>query len=398
MTEMYPSYDKLPRWVAALRIDPLFGTFVSFHISMIMTTARNLRLAKTELSDPLLQDIGEQRLLNVTKGIMAPLILKAAIEGVMRTSLSDEEEEGLSLLMPTWSQNSTRINLGNDGNNFTFIDLTYTDPHSAFRNSGRAIRRYVMDEITDDQLVEELVRSMGGPLVQPDFALQALVQFISGEDPRTGRQVASPADTAEVRAWKHLSAFWNQVQPGVTKKADDIAKAVRGDVRSSGERYELENEAATTLTGHRPITNDIAFSLGQAGVRYAQATRDIKTRLNRDVRDLNEIGLENVVQTYRYVNDRTEAMFLQLRKAYLAAVRLSNDTDEVQRSLIDAVGRDTARRVIAGKYVPIDVSDQTVRDAILRAETMEQRERIKARLAAVRTARVEAARSQTQGE
>jgi hypothetical protein len=390
ITDVYPSYDKLPDWVANLRRNPLFGTFVSFHVAMGLSTARYMRLIRRELADPEFRQMGEDRLVNFAATAMAPLMLKAAIEGMMGTGLSDEEEEGMNTLVPPWDRHAMRFNTS-VGEDFEYVSQTYVDPHSAFRNSGKAVARYARGDIDDETMVLELVRSLGGPVVQPDFALQILVETLGNRQLGTDRRIYAEGDTLKTKVVKSIINAADTVKPGFVDKAIRIDRGLNERVRSTGEQYQVENEAITFATGHRPTSLRLDAAMQSAGRRYSRIYGELKGLLNREIKDLNDNDLQDTIEAYEYADQQTRNLFFQTRQAYLSAKRLTTDDREITKALIASVGKSRAQQIIAGKYVPIEVTNQTFKDALLGTRTDEQRQRIRERVRAAAASRREAA-------
>ena len=398
VVDVYPSYDRLPKWVQELRRFPLMGTFVSFHVAMGLSTARTFKHMTEELSDPKLRGIGVQRLQGILTTVVAATALKAVIEGVARSALNDDDEEGMRKLLPHFSQNSTIIQLGRrEDGKYRYLDVSYTDPHSAFRSAFRSMSRYVKGDIDESQLAAAMMSSMAGPMIQPEFIPRFLAESALNKK-FGGGSVWSEGDSATVKGQKIAAHAWKTMQPGLTKQASDFYKAATGDTRpGTGEVFSMSDELFTTFTGQKPVTFDPVRALEYRSFAYQGVRRSVKGQFNKLIRQYGTVSPTEVAKVYNYVNARTADVFWDLRDAALAASVLSGVTPaQMAPQLAAIVGRRQAAEILTGTYVPIELATDTAKAALLKAGN--DRENVIARIRAAIAAREAAIRDASRSD
>ena len=291
--------------------------------------------------------------------------------------MSDEEEEGFRQLSPSWARNNTLINWGRDGRSVTTIDLTYTDPHSAFRNAIRSVSRFTQrDDMTPEQFAFDFTQSLFGPYIQTSFLATVAIETRMNQRLEGGELWSKGDDVATMAAAIGWNAY-ETLQPGLTKLVSDFnrAGAFGGEprVRSTGERYSVRDELAK-ITGHSPFTSDIPTAAYRDAKQYADIRKGMSTQMNRVLRDLGPVDPDKATAVYDRVNRRMEIAFMQLRSAMLAAEGLVDDKQSIYKSLVAGgfAQRDVAA-LFAGRYTPMVVSERAARETLLRAATPSQR-------------------------
>lgn len=350
--DTYPTYSQIPEGVRSLRKFPFLGPFISFASEVYRTTYNALRLTARELADPATRTIGAQRL----AGQMTAAGMTAGIGVLSRflLGIAGDKEDDLREFLAPWSENSDLVWLGNEDGKPEFIDLSYTDPFSYWRNP---ITAFLQGED-----LQEAAKNAAGEVLAPFFGEEILagkiVDIMRNQKVRGG-QVYNPQDPVADRLMDQFKHLADAVEPGTITSAKRIKMAATGEIAESGRSFDLATEVGAVLTGLRMQTIDVRQSLGFRIRDYDRNLNEATRILLKAAQNRGTIGSNDLADAYQRADAARREHFDDMHRKVWAAIRLGVTEEEAQEMLVaNKVGKEEAIRIIAGNYQPYKPSRQ----------------------------------------
>ena len=234
--------------------------------------------------------------------------------------ISADDEEDRRRYMPPWSRNSTILWVGENANGEPrYVDLSYTDPYSMFRDAVRALWRGDTAEAA-------------GEAFEPFFA----EDIVAGKMIDIWRNTTS--DGREI--WNPRDSFWNQFQagarhlgdaftPGTARSVYRILMAHNGTPTQSGRVYNLFDET-TALSGQRVQSLDMPRSLGFHAGAFQRGQTDSTRLMTSVVRQGGMVSEQDLTAAWQNMERSRRLVFGELHRDVVAAQRQGMTPDQVR--------------------------------------------------------------------
>jgi len=282
VTNLYPTYSKVPDIIKAIRLLPL-GNFVAFPAEMMRTGVNITQVALREISssNPEIRNMGIQRLLGLTT------VFGAAEYGASKLSetlsgLSDEDVAVYkNFFSAPWEVNSKLAFMTPLKNGKAkVLNLSYFNPYSVISDTARSLFNNVLKPLgakagitedprkNPDEAILDSIFSPEGPLSEllspfvsePIGAEPFLDIVIRGGKTREGVSIWGPRDKLKDKFIKSFQHVLKSVEPGASRTARLITNAATGDVRKDNRPYNLQDELLALFAGVRLSDIDVLKS------------------------------------------------------------------------------------------------------------------------------------------
>lgn len=291
-----PNYSRLGNISKTLRVAPV-ATFISFQLEAYRTAYNTFDLALKEVKskNPRERKKGSKRLTSLI-GFQA---LKYSVLGMLGNVLlgddDDDEEEGkvqetiegaLGIskpstgvmdarpFLPFWSQNSDiLITKAGDGE-FSYIDMSASDPYGGLAKVVRAFQRG--DNVKDAVL--DAGTELLNPIFSPDILAGAVNTIIQNRD-IYGKKVFEKTDSADDAAIKIIDVLYKTFEPGTLTS---LRKIVGMD--TPGKAYTNYGKYVTKIMNKE---NRVAEIIGQLS-GFKKNDVNVEMQMNYKLGDLKE--------------------------------------------------------------------------------------------------------------
>jgi hypothetical protein len=364
----YPTFTRVPAFVKSLSKGYFIGNFLSFQVEAIRTQINSLKLGWSELKDGDTRAIGASRIVGATfaAAMRATIVnYSAALVGAGYTGLigllagddeeKDAKERAMRLYTAEWSKNSDLVYSKTANGQFSYSDLSSSDP---FGYSQQVLNQFFRDVDDDKGLAEAGARAASkglGEFLDPDMTMRSFMGAIYNED-FYGNEIYNPEDDNLTKTRKLADYLRKQVQPGTISTAERITKASTDDkegnlskelIAISGFRtYDVDvlkkfknvlyNEGAANSIN--PTTGFVARLKNAEEIYYRVASRP-------------DLSAEEKQAEWQKANDAVINVLKETRKYYQAAVTLGVKPDDLVEVMLRArLGRPEILSVLNDQY------------------------------------------------
>ena len=292
-----PTYDRVPKIVSTfLRGWPLTGTFVAFPAEMFRTSKNTIYLIRDELKDSRTRSIGFTRLAS-TIGWQATIFAAAYYMRTMN-NVDDEEDIAIRAFSKPWLKDATLIHQGENNGIYSFYNLSYTDPHSFFKEF-----YWTMSKDTDKQIHERLgtaFTNIFDPFISENLVWGTARQAISNQNDYNHADIYNTAlswkewlpvtvDSQGVRAGANFSDLarflkWS-LQPGIMKTEEDLEMAITGE-SISGRSPKSITQVLSSFAGLQKEEFDPVKQVSSHIRLRGQQRRDARNAFNSAVKEV----------------------------------------------------------------------------------------------------------------
>jgi len=376
-----------------------FGNFVAFPAEIIRNTTNAVSRAIKELAsdNPELQKIGMRRLTGaVTTTAAMPTALTSL--GMALTGVTKEKIEAYKRNGAPWDRTGTLIPVASDrnGNPTQFFNFSYMNPYDYLKRPINRVFQEVASGNKDEESLQKILfdssvgilGEMGQSFVEPAFALQAVLDGVSGQT-STGRRVWNEGDNNGERVMKAFLNFVDTALPTISPytihtdpfdqrimgvsppgfRTKNFPKAVfgstdkKGDDQKKLDRYGKEIDVAETIvqafTGFKVVKPQLERTLKYRGFEATRAIRDTTNEFNSLLRIYEPKTAEQFLQAY--INENSDR-YRVLRDLYTSiedarTLGLSDETIEKQLKNANVANY---KDVMRGIFKPIDVNRDIV--------------------------------------
>ena len=359
----YPTYSLTGRGIKALARFPLAGTFVNFPAEIIRTSANMLRYVHKDWSD------GRKAL--ATKRAVGLAMVSGffyALQAMTKAmfGVDDEEEEALRLMAAPWNRNANLAFAGRDKDGkLQYFDMSFLDPYSYFKKPLNAILR---DQPWEDKATQAITEAVE-PFLGVDIAAGAIRDIVTNKKESGGKvfnEFGSPAEMTGQIA-EHLR---KALQPGIASNIERTWKALSGQHRTSGEPYDLGDEAMGWI-GWRASQSDPKTALYYRSFEFADAKAAASKTLNNVVRKRDDVDQDDIADAYESSNRQLQDAYRQM-ELIIAAAKKSNMNPLQIRQVLRASGiseHDT-NTLMRGKTPKLRVQQETINNSVKKARQL----------------------------
>ena len=335
--QTYPSYDRVPEGVRSLSKIWL-GNFVSFVAESYRVSFNTVKLGAQEIKsdNPKLRAIGAKRLGGsltylAAKSNLVAFFGKAAgvgAAGLLGLALDDEEEKktqrALNSFVAPWSKNSDLIILKQGDGKFTYVDLSASDP---FGNLSQIANAMTKDGLSIGSFVDGLIEAVN-PFTDPDIGTRRLLNLRYNKDDN-GKPIYNTEDSFEDQSEDIIKYIYEVFELGTITSVRKIFKA-----------EDKGQEAIGQVTGAKPITVDVAESLGYNMIGFKKRIADARKLRRTDLDQANKSLREIEQEIYELSQD---------------ALVLGVDMKDIKKKMMDwgGIGEERSRFILTNRYYPL---------------------------------------------
>ena len=381
-----PNYDYVSDTIKSIRKLP-FGNFVSFPAEIIRTGAGIVDTALSQIKDPVTGSLNFIKSTNPEKLIGLKRLLGF---GVTTTALPYGIQEGFKVLydvtedemnamkryVPDWSKNSVLIPIRDEKTGrLKYIDFSHSNAYDTLSRPVQTVINAVAegredgDGIADDFFkgLIESTKELGEPFLSEAIWSEALIDisFRNGVTNRGSRVYNEDADLDE-KIEKSIQHLIKTQVPGSfeqlkrldksIKPVDIITRGPTADSDKYGTQYEFSDEFLG-LFGFRAINLDpertFNFKLATFDKTKGNARRLFTTELLKG----GVVQPEDIVDRYMLANKVSYDAYKELRKDYIAALRLKANREKLKKEFDDRGKKKDFQRIELGRFEPFKISD-----------------------------------------
>jgi uncharacterized protein YfiM (DUF2279 family) len=355
VTNVYPTYSKIPEGVKQLRRFPFLGSFVSFPAEYLRTKFMSFKQATVELADPLRQRIGAKRLASTIATLALPMILTQLSRYIL--GMTGQDDKDRRRFVAAWRKNADLLWTSKNGSEASYVDLSNLFPSSYLRKPINAM-------LAGDS-IEEAIANGSWEFVQPyigeDIFTQRLLDVMRNKT-AAGQQVWNPHLGHAEKAAAIAGHFYEPLEPGTVTQARRIGKAVTGYKDDSGQSPKLGQEIGNAVTGFRAETVDVAQSLGFKARAFARGVPETTQIYTKNATSQGTRSEAQLTSAYKSMEAARRAAFNEMHEDAQAAIRLGVPRERVGQILDQAgLSEESALAVIDGKYTPYAMGDETAK-------------------------------------
>ena len=176
-----------------------------------------------------------------------------------------------------------------------------------------------------------------------------------GGQTKTGSRVYSITDDGETAFWKSAAHIFTGVEPGAVTTGRKILKGAFGELRKSGEPYELADELTALFSGIRIIPVNVPNSMNykifeyQRNLRAVDDTEDFYSV--EGFKTEGRVG-QTLVEEFKNIQkeyfDQQQEMYFVIQDALKAGV----DEDELQEIMRERLSDNDVYRLMDGEFKP----------------------------------------------
>ena len=352
----YPTYSMVGKFVKRLRRFPLAGTFVSFPSEIIRTSYHMIHNLQQDMKDS--PAYASRKILGLAMASSAGFAVQAVSKGMF--GMDDEEEEAVRLLSAPWNRNSNLVFLGRDEDgNLRYLDFSFLDAYNYWKRPINAILRDQPIEDALYQSAEELLK----PFFGQDIGFGAIMEAVNNKKESGGR-IFNPQDRTDKQVLDIADHLRVRLQAGVLGNVERLTKAVKGDVSSSGKKYDINDEMASLL-GWRVTTFDPKIAVYYRSFDFKSAMRDSSGVLSKVIRDPNSVTEDELETAYRTTERSRANAQKEMIKIVSAAENSGLDKGvlfEVLRK--SGISEDMSNHLVMGKVQPWHPSSKAMENIV----------------------------------
>ena len=380
-----PNYDYVSEFVKATRKMPI-GNFVSFPAEIIRTGTNIVRRALKEINFKTKNDNGElvapfrrigmQRLLGFgTTVIGLPYGIQEAYKTIY--NVAEDEMEALKRYVPDWSKNSVLIPIRGKDGKLKYVDFSHSNAYDTLSRPIQTVINAVAegrddeDGIMDDFAVGliEATKELGSPFISESIWTEALLDIsVRGGRTRSGRTLYTDETPDGEKAVKRLEHLINTQLPGSLAQLERLDIAFKpidipiigktgpeADFDEYGKGYEIPNELAG-IFGYRAIEVDPENSINFKIADFQSSVRNARRLFTSPLLRGGVVQPSEIVDRYIATNDALFDSYKEIRKDYIAALKLGANPKELTKSFTKRGLKNDLGAIMKGDFKPFTLS------------------------------------------
>ena len=380
-----PNYDYVSEFVKATRKMPI-GNFVSFPAEIIRTGTNIVRRALKEINFKTKNDngdlvapfrrIGMQRLLGFgTTVIGLPYGIQQAFQTIY--NVTEDEMEALKRYVPNWSKNSVLIPIKGKDGKLKYVDFSHSNAYDTLTRpiqtvinavaEGRDDENGIMDDFTIGLI--EATKELGSPFIGESIWTEALLDVtVRGGRTRSGRTLYTDETPDGEKAVKRLEHLITTQLPGSLAQLERLDIAFKpvdvpiigktgpeADFDEYGKGYEIPNELAG-IFGYRAIEVDPENSINFKIADFQSSVRNARRLFTSPLLKGGVVQPSEIVDRYIATNDALFDAYKEIRKDYIAALKLGANPKELTKSFADRGLKTDLGSIMKGDFKPFTLS------------------------------------------
>jgi hypothetical protein len=369
------TYSRVPRVVKALRLQPIFGNFMSWPSEMLRIIPNTLRYAGEDLKTPGMRRYGFERLI----GILAATTATVAITrlGMWATGFNDRKMQALRRFVAPYQKNATLMPTGSNGKDVGYVDISYTDPYEVFKGPAFAVASGRDPEESILNATKDFLESYIGPSILAN----SIASAIYGKTPQ-GRAIRNPQDTTLDQTLSTINYLWRQNEPATVSQLRRIGYALTGQPDTTVSKYGRvykPSEELTALFGIRPQSINVSKALESKASRFNTDMADVGRIFTETYGAVGNVPEAKVREQFDKMQNRRRIMFDEANKDFHAAMLLGLSRSEAIAAMrAGGMGVDNASAIANNKYRDYKISKSLTKSMRreLSPEEMQKRQEI----------------------
>jgi hypothetical protein len=357
--DIHWTYSLAPDVVKDIKKFPFVAPFITFTTEVIRTSINLGKLAHSEITEGRrtgnreLEKIGWQR----ARGMATAAILPGAVASaaMAMAGISGDDEDDLRRFLPDWQKNNQLLMFKKENGEVSFVDISYLDPYTYLKKPVNALLRSLHNPESAQQVIVDgalgAAKEALSPFMSEQIFAGAIMDVMRNRD-ASGRQVYNPQDSAaSIGAAVAGKLIYDPFVPGTVTSLGRVYKAAAGETSESGRDYSLGNEVASMFAGQRVSAVDAQQALAFKAATFGREMRDASALFGKQFTGRGTRSEGQVASGYEKANEAHMELVNNLRKDYLASIRLGLSEQQATKVLKDAnVGTDLLRMVKSGVY------------------------------------------------
>jgi hypothetical protein len=369
------TYSRVPRVVKALRLQPIFGNFISWPSEMLRIIPNTLRYAAEDLKTPGMRKYGFERLVGVLAATTATVAITRL--GMWATGFNDRKMDALRRFVAPYQKNATLMPTGADGKDVGYVDISYTDPYEVFKGPALAAASGKDPEESIANAILDFLESYIGPSILAN----SIVSALSGRTPQ-GRTIVNPQDTRLDQTLDRASYLLRQNEPATVSQFRRIYYALTGQPDTTVSKYGRiykPSEELSALFGIRPQSINVSKALESKASRFNTGMADVGRIFTETYGAVGNVPEAKVREQFEKMQNRRRIMFDEANKDFHAAMLLGLSRSEAISAMrAGGMGVDNASAIANNKYRDYKISKSLTKSMRreLSPEEMQKRQEI----------------------
>jgi hypothetical protein len=369
------TYSRVPRVVKALRLQPIFGNFISWPSEMLRIIPNTLRYAAEDLKTPGMRKYGFERLVGVLAATTATVAITRL--GMWATGFNDRKMDALRRFVAPYQKNATLMPTGADGKDVGYVDISYTDPYEVFKGPALAAASGKDPEESIANAILDFLESYIGPSILAN----SIVSALSGRTPQ-GRTIVNPQDTRLDQTLDRASYLLRQNEPATVSQFRRIYYALTGQPDTTVSKYGRiykPSEELSALFGIRPQSINVSKALESKASRFNTDMADVGRIFTETYGAVGNVPEAKVREQFEKMQNRRRIMFDEANKDFHAAMLLGLSRSEAISAMrAGGMGVDNASAIANNKYRDYKISKSLTKSMRreLSPEEMQKRQEI----------------------
>jgi len=348
-----PTYSRVPRFIKALRLQPLFGNFISWPSEMLRVIPNTIRYAAEDIKTPGMRRYGLTRLIGVLIALGAAI--GVAKLGMWATDFNGRKMEALRRFVAPYQKNATLMPTGSDGKSVGYVDISYTDPYEVMRGPIQAVASGRDPEDSILSGINEFLDSYIGPSILAN----SIASAIYGKTPQ-GRSIRNPQDSNVDQVVDTISYLERQNEPATVSQMRRIFYALTGQPDTSVSKYGRvfkPSEELSALFGIRPQSLNISKALESKASRFNTNMTDVGRIFTETYGAVGNVPESKIREQFSKMENRRKVMFDEANKDFHASMLLGLSRSEAISAMrVGGLSGDNASAIANNKYRDYKIS------------------------------------------
>lgn len=348
-----PTYSRVPRLIKALRLQPLFGNFISWPSEMLRVIPNTIRYAKQDINTPGMRKYGFARLVGILVAFTAAVGI--ARLGMWATDFNGRKMDALRRFVAPYQKNATLMPTGSDGKSVGYVDISYTDPYEVMRGPMQAVASGRDPEDSILSAINEFLESYIGPSILAN----SIASAIYGKTPQ-GRSIRNPQDSNLDKVIDTISYLERQNEPATVSQMRRIGYALTGQPDTSVSKYGRvykPSEELSALFGIRPQSLNISKALESKASRFNTNMTDVGRIFTETYGAVGSVPESKIREQFSKMENRRRVMFDEANKDFHAAMLLGLSRSEAISAMrVGGLSGDNASAIANNKYMDYRIS------------------------------------------
>ena len=371
-----PTYSRVPPLIKKWRQQPFFGNFISWPSEIVRGMFNLAKVAHDEIRTPGMEYYGYKRDLLGLATISGFSYAMGKL-GQMAHDISNDKMDALRRFVAPFQKNSELMPIGADGEQISYIDVSYTSPWEILHQPLRAA-------MSGDNFEESLLNA-GKEFIEsyasPGILTAAVASTIFGQTP-SGRRIRNPEDPPGDQFLDMASYFIRQLEPATASQIRRNYYGFTGQtdplLSGYGRVYDAGQEAVALL-GVRPSTINFAKALEGKASRFNTRMSDVSRIFTEQYGSVGRKESASIQSAFATMQRQRRKLFDEANKDYHAAMTLGLTRSEAISAMrAGGISEDNAIAISKNKYTDYQISKdlrQTMKET-LKPDELRKREAI----------------------